>query len=754
MKRLREDENDDNESLSCICSGLFLHQDTPQDKVCMIMTVMNGRKLTNYLYCLLLDEYSSVLLSPLIIHNIIIEPLTINTHVKPLNYFIYKLKSILPYESNNHNRLCNKNNKLLKNSDIKLIIQNTFYLYSIVFKSPLESNISEFQRKILNNIFLKSQPPIIDYKYEGNAFLIKLITTLFHITQNQEPQSKKQKTEESGSNEESKDEDDITVISKTSPGDLWITLHLRNSIIGQFFDGKFYDYEKKKQKVIYEQEEEVLTEFKKWRESGINVVYYRFNNYKYESTINSLIGNKLNEFGGLSYFNDNQLTKIYRILQRSIKYYHDNSNFKLTDTSILIDNQDIKELNHYVIKKINILHIVIDIIRELFYQDKKDEKEEDSNIIINLFLDNFIYNLTKHCNTDILKNGKTISIVKYNTLLYIVDQFFFKKFDDDNKILINGYKPIYLNQFLLLVFKKLPTTFKVNKEYETLFSPDNIPTPYTEVLCYYDINDNNYKLEELNFTINKHNNIFHSSFVSTSIEKFAPLILENTHKRFSIDYLCTTKQELVINKDLKSIESIINDNYNNFTIICQNINYSMKRSSKFIDELIKLKESKLNQQINKDKQFIMSEFDEEIFDPDDEDDDKIDVSLPESTMIQNVKNINSINKDRMKLLIIIDCHQLDIIEWHKLYAWIIKYLKSSIRNVIFIGCPFMGNNKSIGQPFIDSLFQINELATKSLLYNKMNIISNKQVQEDTDVNKQWFKKDSFTTLSLLENVFN
>ena len=771
MKRLREEENDkidDSLIISCICSGIFLHQYQPQDKICMIMTVMNGRKLTNSLYCLLLDECSYVLLSPLLIHTIIIEPVSYNNKwgnekLSFKQYKCYKLKTILPPHSINNNRLYNKKNNLIKVDDIKILIRNTYYLYSIIFNSSsLEYNISELQRKILNNVFLKSRVPIINYIYGGHFFLIDLITTLFHIThqKNKEHFSKKQKEDNEEPNE------DITVLSQTKPVDIWTTLYQRYSSVEKFFDDKFYDYQTKKQTKKYDDEDSIINEFRRWKGvDGSNIFYHRLNSYKYEIVINTLISNKFNEYGGLSYFHDKQIIKIYNILLTSIKYYDTNSSFKLKDKSIIKDFNNHKYVDKYfIIKKINIINIIIETIRDIFYKEDNEEKEEDQTIITGIFLDYFIDNLILYCKKELLKNCMTVYIIKFKTLLFIINQFFSTKFNDENdienQIIIKGYNNtinnIYLNQFILLLFSKLPIVFKVNIEYHSLFSKDNNGklNLYTELLCYCDNNDNNFKLEEINFNINKHKNILNKSFVTTSIDKFSPLILDFNIKNYSLDYLCVKKQDITTNKDLKSLESIINDNFNNCTIIYQNINYSIKRSNKFINDLIKSKETNLKEQINNDKQFLLTEFDEEIFDPDKEDgeEEKPIISI-EYKGIQNIKNLKDIKKDRMKLLIILDCHLLDINEWYNLFNWIISNLKKSIKNVIFIGCPFMNLNKSFGQPFIDSLFQINENATKSLLYNRININSNKQIQENKEMNQLFFQKDSFTTLSLLTNVF-
>lgn len=754
MKRLREDDGQDeidgSLTLNCICSGILLHPDQDEDRFFLVMTVMKGKHLTNSLYCLLLDETSSVLLSPVIIHNITIEPLFLdnkwdvnNEKLSIKNYPCYKLTSILP-SSSSFNRFYNIKHNIAKTDDIKILIQNTFYNYSILFKSPLPLSHNS-QSKIIENVFLKNHYPIINYHYDGHFFLVDLITTLFHVTHKKNknpPPSKKQKRSNEDEIEEIDDEnEDIAVMSELSPLDMWNTISKRYSDVEKFLETKFYDYHTKKQTKQYENEELLIKELRKW--DGYSIFYYRLDSYKYIVNIIDLVGSYFNNYGGLSYFNDKQIIKIHNLLLSSIRYYNDNNpTIRLNELTPIIQRFNITIEKYFIVKKVNILEIIINIITTIYGQVNKD-------CIIGIFLDYFIDYLISWCKTEILSKCMTLYIVKYNTILYLLNKFFSKSFNINTDVLeAHLISNISIYKFICILFSKLPPLFKVNNEYNLLFTESKI-TPYTELLCYYNVDDQNFKVEEINFNINKHKNIFHKSYVTTCLDKFSPLIL-NGGKTYLIDYLCIKKQEIASNNDLKSLEPIINSNFNNFTIIHQNINYSKKRTTNFINNLIKMKGAKLEEKIENEKEFLLQEFGEEIFDPDEEEPINTTTTTTNHQEIQSIKDITLINKDRMKLLIVLDCHVLDINEWYDLMNWIISNLKNSIKNVIFIGCPFITRTKSIGQPFIDSLFQINEKAIKSLLYNKVNINSNKELLPEGD--QVFFKKDSFTILSQI-NVF-
>src|SRR4029078_5525474 len=262
--------------------------------------------------------------------------------------------------------------------------------------------------------------PIITYNYSGHSFLIDLITTLFHIThqKNKKPVSKKQKKNSKEDDiDETEDNEDNDTISRLNPLDMWNTIYKRHSVIEKFFEDKFIDFNTNKQVKQYENEESVINEIRKWREEeGFSIFYYRLGVYKYETTINKLIGDRLNEYGGLSYFYDRQIIKIYNLLLSSIKYYHDNSTFKLKDLSILnnFTNNKYKE-KYFIIKSVNILNIIIDIIRELFYKEE-DDPEEDPKAITGLFLDYFIDYLKSYCKKEMLGKCMTVCIIKFKTL--------------------------------------------------------------------------------------------------------------------------------------------------------------------------------------------------------------------------------------------------------------------------------------------------------------------------------------------------
>lgn len=769
MKRILEDYCDDEKevTISCICSGMYLQkqEESTTNIICLVMNVVNGRStLTNDIFSLILDENSMLLLSPLIIYTIVIKPI-LDINKDCYNYYnCYKLILI---QNEYKSRLYKKDNiTFIDNKQLKLIIQHTYYIYGIVYKYNLNKDLIEkSQLKLLNNLNIKDFP-LIHNNYDGHSILIETLIVLLNITTNKyssvKNNKKKQRLDEEIEDEkELKFNESKQILTKLSSKERWTQIYQEAPEIEKIFE---YQLMLKK----YENIDDIIKEIRKFKEDGLSIFYYRIYSFSLENKLNNLFYNNsyFKEYGGLSYFNDNQLLNLYNMLIKSINFYHLNGKRKLKK----IENINNNNKEHILfIKGINILPFIIDITRNYFYNDKNTCIDNTINIenddwFIDYIISIFIEEIKRYSESNMMKKYMTVNILKYNDFLYLINKIFSKSFTINDNIneccIINEFKSdevfikkFYLNSFIEKLFNKLrneetySNNFKINK----LFLLDNNPSLYTELLCYFNPNDENYLLEMANFNINKNKFILESSFIFTNLNDYKPLF----HKDLKhINYICSSKEEIMKNKDLKYLETTINENYNNFSLIYQNSNYSYKRSLNFMENLKLNREIKLKKQIDKDKQELLNLYDEELFDPDEEEEENDEFKFinerkkeEEDSLITSFNNIDSINKNKMKLIIIIDCHLLDINKWIKLFKWILtQYKFNNFLNIILLGCPFLNTRKSYGNPFQDTMIQISPIQLRLILFNKTNIQINKEDQEDINLNQKFILKDSYIKL--------
>jgi len=294
----------------------------------------------------------------------------------------------------------------------------------------------------------------------------------------------------------------------------------------------------------------------------------------------------------------------------------------------------------------------------------------------------------------------------------------------------------------MFIFNYYYLNFKINNNYKEILTLDYDKLKYKELICFYDKSNENYLIEEKIYKISNHATINRYSYIIKDLDKFSKKDIELDH--IQLFYICVNINDIKNNKDLKCFDI----DENSTTIIYPNSLNSYKRCNSFEKSLNKKNENKFTDMINEDLAFI-EQFDEEIFDPDQDYKENINLFIPsknENNLIKNLNEISTQPNQKLKNLIIVDCHLIDSREWWNFHSRLFLNFKY-IKNIYYIGCPFRNPPNKFGQPFIDNLMLISSKEIKSILFNKKNM------EENKDENGKYFIKDSLINTLIVHDNF-
>lgn len=740
MKRTLElnvEEGDEEEIIIVSsCLGFYLHKIEEFDKeiIFLILSSLDKKyKITNKLYCVYFDENSLFLLSPFLINKIKIKVIY-KTNWNNNNFNCYKLIGLINGEEEKKENRIENNDSLLKTFQIIKILKNTFYFYSN--NEKIDNIEDEYQKELLKNIF-ENDFPLISYKNKDDNDLIKTITILFYIT-SLSLENNNKKTKLNNDNE-------INSIKDIKFTTLFESLFNKKLLLKQFIELKFNNNNQKIKQ--FENKLNLINDIKKWKSPLSIILNYNVLKINIIKNIRLLLNDNGIDILELYKFYDNQIDKIYNLILKLIERYNIEEEDK--EPKGFLEFEKNKEI--LILKDSKLLSKIIENLRELFFNTFN--KDINNYLIEDLliFFNNYIidYSVLKS-----KKNYSSIYILKLYDLKYIISKFFDIDLNQNNFkliILINSFndiKELTLYDFFIKFQIKF-NHFKYNKNFINIIEDlDN--NKYTDLICYFDNTEENYIIEN---NINKLiQNIYLNSFLIKDLDLFSKSQLKSKEKTLYY-YLLISIKDLRNNNDLNSFNNIINNNINNFTIIYPNSNYSKSRSLLYSKSIKKSLQLNNNKSFEEDKDFFLKEFGEEIYDPDNEDflnqcEEEINYkNNEESEYCKLSSNFNQISQTRLNILIIIDCHLFSNKEWYNLMGFI-SFKSKNINNVYLIGCPFIYHKKKFGQPFIDSLFIIDDKIIKSILYNKNNIQENK----NEDFNDENSKNRNNFKCSLIKSI--
>jgi hypothetical protein len=704
--------------------------------------------VTKNYYSLILNTNSTTLLSPLKSYDISIKKKFTSDQDGNAHYSCYKLLSIEGVDSVS---LLNEDedNNILITSNMKNIMKNTIYLLSLLYNiqdsEEKYKNIDKKQLDILQQVFnVKSydQLPILlnDGKHKP---IFKKMTILFSASYDKSRQKR------------FKDYDNDTInifesYNKKDKMQKFMNIFKESNHDDDDADSKFITLEKLKNRVIG---------FK----YSLHIYFYRFDMVELHirkrlsdqrKDVISEVNNKI----GLYIFNNDQLRTIYFLIYSLIRQYKNKLN--------IIENDDVPEesliekpekilLTYYHNKEsIKLIPLIIKTIRyQFFYKPNGDENNElmintkhNDNFIINELVPFIKDELINYVNRRMDKIFMSSYIINISELMYFLSTIFdFNKEEfEDNIYSIDKLKNLTIinndNRFknvnaydlienLLSCFIK--SDFKVNDQYLKENTESNIK--YKPLIGFIHSFKEYYNIEKKLFGLYSHTNFYINNFVYYN--KKVPSTLLLTEKTLKYYYYPVKKQDILSNNDLLMLNDLIDNHFNQFTIIYQKSRFSFKRLEHYISTLILNKNKKSITSIDQDMKYLKEVFDEELFDPNNDyiKNEKNITNNEYDNYIKMIDNLKHIKDDRLQILIIIDCHLLSIHEWHNLLYWILTK-KDKIKYVYFIGCPFLiPFDHKYGQPYLDALLTLSESETLNFLWDKENRQQNNKTIEKDDI---------------------
>lgn len=783
--------------------------------------IKNLKSVQKETFSLILDENSILLLSPFLLHTIEIKKAFKSewkTVGLSNNYYCYKISSIV--RGGTVDRLIHEN-KLLTSKKIRKILYQNYFLYTLnINNGDINSRISDKQQQIIKSIF-NNYNTIPLYDYNKSIKILTLITTLMVLTNekfndNNTLKRKKLSQDDVDIDEDDKENENKNQLKILPCNKIWEGIfNNENKDSQQFLNEKLFD-KIISQKTQLEQlrpkqfkdKNDFIKSLNSWNNNLKHVFYYRYNTFGNERDIRFLFSikgkDKLlksnNQNINLSFITDFNIEKLYEIFKLLLNNYYNNLIIQSSIKKEYLEKYYKEEQGKKYIEKIdyclffkdkipfNIVLPSINLLRTLFFKNYNEEEIEelDDSFIINDFIIFLIESIINFSKSKLKTRFMTMVTLNMNDLIYLISKIFpfnidqFKGLDNNdylnkiNELIIIGeynsnnnkikIKKISLRDLIDKLFLKLSFNsnhFRINQKFKDFFnSVDNNNRQhlkYLDLLCFINIDDDNFKYENNNNTILNHSKIFLSSYLFNLLEyeKFTNHNLYNDKTIFN--FIIVSRSQISSNNDLLLFQDIIQNNIENFTLIFQTSKFSFNRSNKFIESFKKSIDNSFSISLFNDLELL----DLELFNPDDDyntitttNENEININSNNTIEeLKEIKDLSLIKENRLKNLFIIDCHLMGCKEWYSLFAWIIKNMKK-IQNIYFIGCPFLLPPKYLyGQPFIDALFQISEIEARSIIFNKNNInnnfhkkgIQNEDSDELIDQNNLIFKlKNSFT----------
>jgi hypothetical protein len=680
----------------------------------------------------------------------------------------YKLHSIQKINYERSRLKENQDDELVLNTRLKNVLKTTVYLYSYtkehesIAPEEIHELLNQSQSNIIRGIFNKSKIPII-YCYDRNSRdykIIIILSKLFALAPNKNNKNKKLKID-----------DDSSITLRTLFNKLETkSKNLSNTIKIMFKEEK--SSPSNSYTIVFNDEEDEDTEqsgpiktideikeiVQNYSNSLYNLYFYRFEHTEFSTRLRlSVTGldiiNKHNYSIGLYIFSDIQLELVYYIICTLFSEYKDNLTYK-DDSNSIYENFKLDKRTGFIDivvyqnnKNYKILPILISTVRSILIESNPDlsksvsQKNIDDDFILDVIVPSIADNLIKWANICTNKVSMSCYIIKAYDLISLLTKYFNINKDDlkeginidviNKTTIIESDGEVFKDIKIVNIIPKLLLHFKKNnyRIREEWLNPDStIDTKKEPLILIKHLNNEYYKKEQIIHKFLTHDTLKFNSYVL--FNKVLPVIvIEDKRKRYY--YVPFTKHEIMRNNDLSLFNSIIEANYNKFTIIYQKSDFSKRRVENFITKYVAKKEKDVTQTNKQHLSSIISIIGEEIFDPDND----YNTNSDNTIVVQNtkiccdpfIKRIDSLNKiNTKKLLIVIDSHLMSIDEFNCLLQWIIMK-KDEIKNVFFIGCPFMNTPPhKYGQPFVDALFAISPIESTKYIYNSSNISENNQ----------------------------
>src|ERR1041385_6562693 len=210
MKRKHRDSKPEEPltiSIRCTCIGLYLLKHGNANNIYLIL-IMDKSPPRRHFYSLLLDENSSILISPLRLYEItMVYDFETNGEFGIDEFPCYKLHSIQKINYERSRLKENQDDELVLNTRLKNVLKTTVYLYSYtkehesIAPEEIHELLNQSQSNIIRGIFNKSKIPII-YCYDRNSRdykIIIILSKLFALAPNKNNKNKKLKIDDDSS---------------------------------------------------------------------------------------------------------------------------------------------------------------------------------------------------------------------------------------------------------------------------------------------------------------------------------------------------------------------------------------------------------------------------------------------------------------------------------------------------------------------------------------------------------------------------